>query len=64
MRRHETRHSPDPAGAGRTGAAAGRAALVREVVRAAVLPRLLACKDAGAFDRGANVVRLPRRAAE
>jgi len=38
-------------------AAARRESLVAEMVREAVLPRLLARKDDGAFDRGPNVVR-------
>jgi hypothetical protein len=43
------------------GAAAAmrRESLVSEMVKGAVLPRLLARKDEGAFDRGPNVVRFP-----
>ena len=35
-----------------------RRALVRDMVAGAILPGLLARKDAGDFDRGPNVVRL------
>jgi len=35
-----------------------RRALVRDMVAGAILPGLLARKDAGVFDRGPNVVRL------
>jgi hypothetical protein len=51
-----------PARSARTGgpqAATHREELVAEMVRRAVLPRLLARKDDGAFDRGPNVVRFP-----
>ncbi len=36
-----------------------RESLVAEMVKGAVLPRLLARKDDGAFDHGPNVVRFP-----
>jgi hypothetical protein len=39
--------------------AARRHTLVEDMVKKAVLPRLLARKDDGAFDRGENVVRFP-----
>ncbi len=39
--------------------AARREALVREMVKGAILPHLLDRKDRGVFDRGPNVVRFP-----
>ena len=44
----------------REAQAARREALVKEMVNGAILPRLLARKDDGAFDRGPNVLRFPR----
>lgn len=40
--------------------AAHRNALVREMVKGAILPHLLDRKDRGVFDRGPNVVRFPQ----
>ena len=56
----DERTSPRSTQRPRGGAtAAHREDLVAEMVRRAVLPRLLARKDEGAFDRGPNVVRFP-----
>lgn len=56
-----TAQGPEDACAGHQSARARRAALVEEMVRGAILPKLLARKDAGHFDRGANVIRFPAR---
>ncbi|RDC73143.1 hypothetical protein DLJ49_08510 [Rhodovulum sp. 12E13] len=55
----DERDAAPSAGRAASAAAVNREALVAEMVRRAVLPRLLARKDDGAFDRGPNVVRFP-----
>jgi hypothetical protein len=56
------REASTPRQARADSAAERREALVTEMVKSAVLPRLLARKDEGAFDRGPNVVRFPQGA--
>lgn len=56
-----TAQGPETGRSGCTSARERRAALVEEMVRGAILPKLLARKDAGHFDRGANVIRFPAR---
>ncbi|MEM9247473.1 MAG: hypothetical protein AAGB05_02140 [Pseudomonadota bacterium] len=58
---HPTRdHNGDPHDTNLSRQDAHRRNLVREMVSGAILPKLLARKDAGVFDLGRQIVRLNR----